>query len=80
MVGEWKSTRELPSRFLLGVQDDLKKIPNGALTIVQALYHTVATGHVLPPVKEWLVDTLAERVRRPSPLDRMSPADGLAGT
>ncbi|KXX79069.1 Anaphase-promoting complex subunit 4 [Madurella mycetomatis] len=61
MVGEWKSTRELPGRFLLGVQDDLKKIPNGGLTIVQALCHTVVTGHIFPPVKEWLVDSLAER-------------------
>ncbi|GAB1320294.1 hypothetical protein MFIFM68171_10504 [Madurella fahalii] len=61
MIGEWKSTRELPGRFLLGVQDDLKKMPNGELTIVQALCHTVATGHIFPPVKEWLVDSLAER-------------------
>ncbi|KAL2125954.1 hypothetical protein VTI74DRAFT_2149 [Chaetomium olivicolor] len=59
MVGEWRSTRELPARFMLGVQDDLKKI--GKMTVVQALYHTVVTGHVFQPVKEWLVDTLAER-------------------
>ena len=62
MVGEWKSTRELPARFMLGVEDDLKKMLNGEMTIVQALYHTVVTGHVFPPVKEWLVDSLAERV------------------
>lgn len=62
MVGEWKSTRELPARFMLGVEDDLKKMPNGEMTVVQALYHTVVTGHVFPPVKEWLVDSLAERV------------------
>ncbi|KAK3368118.1 anaphase-promoting complex, cyclosome, subunit 4-domain-containing protein [Podospora didyma] len=61
MISEWKSTRELPARFLLGVQEDLQKMPNGPVTIVQALYHTVATGHVFPPVKEWLVDSLAER-------------------
>ncbi|KAL2024645.1 hypothetical protein VTK56DRAFT_6846 [Thermocarpiscus australiensis] len=61
MVGEWKASRELPTRFLLGVQEDLKKMPNGELSVVQALYHTVATGHVFPPVKEWLVDSLAER-------------------
>ncbi|KAL2261496.1 hypothetical protein VTK26DRAFT_4032 [Humicola hyalothermophila] len=61
MVGEWKSTRELPARFMLGVQDGLKKMGSGDLTVVQALYHTVVTGHVFPPVKEWLVDTLAER-------------------
>ncbi|KAK4190457.1 anaphase-promoting complex subunit 4 [Podospora australis] len=61
MAGEWKSTRELPSRFLNGVEDDLKKMPNGGLNIVQALYHTVATGHIFAPVKEWLVDIVAER-------------------
>ncbi|KAK0722752.1 anaphase-promoting complex, cyclosome, subunit 4-domain-containing protein [Lasiosphaeria miniovina] len=61
MTSEWKSTRELPARFLLGVQEDLQKTPRGGLTIFQALYHTVATGHAFPPVKEWLVDSLAER-------------------
>ncbi len=62
MVGEWKSTRELPNRFLASIQEDLEKSPTGPMTIVQALYHTVATGHVFPQVKEWLVDSLAERV------------------
>ncbi|KAK4230896.1 anaphase-promoting complex, cyclosome, subunit 4-domain-containing protein [Podospora fimiseda] len=64
MAGEWKGTRELPSRFLLAVQDDLAKMNrggNGELTVVQALYHTVVTGHVFPPVKEWLLDSVAER-------------------
>ena len=63
MVSEWKSTRELPSRFLLSVQEDLASMPKGPVSIVQALYHTVVTGHVFPPVREWLVDSLAERVR-----------------
>jgi anaphase-promoting complex subunit 4 len=71
MVGEWKSTRELPGRFLIGVQEDLEKMPSGSMTIVQALYHSVVTGHVLEPVKEWLVDSLAERVRG-SPLSQIS--------
>ncbi|KAK4179671.1 anaphase-promoting complex, cyclosome, subunit 4-domain-containing protein [Triangularia setosa] len=61
MTNEWKSTRELPQRFLNGVEDDLKKMEGGGLNIVQALYHTVATGHVFAPVKEWLVDVVAER-------------------
>ncbi|KAH8909786.1 anaphase-promoting complex component Cut20/Apc4 [Coniochaeta sp. PMI_546] len=60
MVGEWKSTRELPARFMAGIQEDLQKLPK-CRTIVQALYHTVVTGHVYEPVKEWLVDSLAER-------------------
>ncbi len=62
VVAEWKSTRELPARFMAGVEDDLKKMPNGDMTVVQALYHTVVTGHVFEPVKEWLVDTLGDRV------------------
>ncbi|KAK4235496.1 anaphase-promoting complex subunit 4 [Achaetomium macrosporum] len=61
MATEWKSTRELPGKFMLAVQDDLKKMPGGDMTVVQALYHTVVTGHVFPAVKEWLVDSLAER-------------------
>ncbi|KAK4169419.1 anaphase-promoting complex, cyclosome, subunit 4-domain-containing protein [Cladorrhinum sp. PSN259] len=66
MATEWKGTRELPSRFLLGVQDDLAKWSENErgtreLTIIQALYHTVMTGHVFPPVKEWLLDVVAER-------------------
>jgi anaphase-promoting complex subunit 4 len=63
MVSDWQSTRELPRRFMGGVQDDLKKMPKGDMTVVQALYHTVVTGHVYEPVKEWLADTLGERVR-----------------
>lgn len=62
MASEFKSTRELPARFLLGVQEDLMKMPNGSVTVVQALCHTVVTGDVFPPLKEWLVDSLAERV------------------
>jgi anaphase-promoting complex subunit 4 len=61
MLGEWKSTRELPAKFMASVQEDLLKLDKGR-NIVQALYHTVATGHVYPPVKEWLLDSLAERV------------------
>lgn len=65
MVGEWKSTRELPGRFLNAVKEDLDNMEKGPVTIVQALYHTVVTGHVFPPLKEWLVDSLAERVSCP---------------
>ncbi|KAK4455960.1 anaphase-promoting complex subunit 4 [Podospora aff. communis PSN243] len=61
MVGEWKSTRELPGRLLNAVKEDLDNMERGPVSIVQALCHTVATGHVFPPVKEWLVDSLAER-------------------
>lgn len=62
MQVEWKNTRELPSRFLRSVQDDLEELPSGPRSIVSALYHTVVTGHAYRPVREWLVDSLAERV------------------
>ncbi|ROV94685.1 hypothetical protein VSDG_06139 [Cytospora chrysosperma] len=61
IINEWSSTRELPSRFLSFIQEDLQKMDSGPTSIVQALYHTVLTGHVHRPVKEWLVDSIAER-------------------
>lgn len=79
MVSDWQSTRELPRRFMAGVQDDLKKMPNGDMTVVQALYHTVVTGHVYEPVKEWLADTLGERVRiadKPQPRSKLTVITG----
>lgn len=60
IVNEWKSTRDLPSKFLRNVNEELAEKGKG--NIVQALYHSVATGHTFPIVKEWLVDELAERV------------------
>lgn len=67
MQVEWKNTRELPSRFLRSVQGDLEELPSGPRSIVPALYHTVVTGHAYEPVREWLVDSLAERVSPKSP-------------
>ena len=61
MIGEWKATQELPSRFLRNINETLGEKDNR--DIVQALYHSVATGHTFPAVREWLVDELAERVR-----------------
>lgn len=66
IVNEWSSTRELPSRFLSFIQEDLQKMESGPTNIVQALYHTVLTGHVHRPVREWLVDSIGERVSEPS--------------
>ncbi|POS76498.1 hypothetical protein DHEL01_v205107 [Diaporthe helianthi] len=61
IVNEWSSTRELPSRFLSFIQEDLQEMESGPTNIVQALYHTVLTGHVHRPVREWLVDGIADR-------------------
>ncbi|KAH8665010.1 anaphase-promoting complex, cyclosome, subunit 4-domain-containing protein [Tricladium varicosporioides] len=59
MISEWKSTQELPGRFLRNINETLTENNKG--DIVQSLYHSVATGHTLPAVKEWLVDELSER-------------------
>lgn len=62
MQTEWRNARELPSRFLRSVQGDLEELPSGPRDIVSALYHTVVTGHAYEPIREWLVESLAERV------------------
>jgi anaphase-promoting complex subunit 4 len=61
MSNEWKATQELPGKFLRNINETLCE--KGNRDIVQALYHSVATGHTFPEVREWLVDELAERVR-----------------
>ncbi|KAG9253949.1 anaphase-promoting complex, cyclosome, subunit 4-domain-containing protein [Emericellopsis atlantica] len=61
MQFEWKSTRELPTRFLRSVEAGLEEMERGPTNIVAALYHTLVTGHAHGPVKEWLVESLAER-------------------
>ncbi|KAL6895150.1 anaphase-promoting complex, cyclosome, subunit 4 domain-containing protein [Trichoderma evansii] len=61
MQVEWKNARELPARFLRSVHGDLEEMNGGPKGIVSALFHTALTGHAYTPVKEWLVDSLAER-------------------
>jgi anaphase-promoting complex subunit 4 len=60
MASEWKATQDLPNRFLRNINETLQE--KGGRNIVQALYHSVATGHTFPDTREWLVDELAERV------------------
>lgn len=62
MQVEWRNTRELPNRFLRSVEGDLDNLESGPRNVVAALYHTVLTGHAHEPLREWLVDSLAERV------------------
>ena len=61
MLSEWQATQELPSKFLKTVNESLEE--KHGCDIVQAMYHSVATGHTFPAMREWLVDELAERVR-----------------
>lgn len=60
MTSEWKSTQELPSRFLRNINETLEA--EEECNIVQALCHEMATGDALPEVRDWLVDELTERV------------------
>ncbi|KAI5859345.1 anaphase-promoting complex, cyclosome, subunit 4-domain-containing protein [Durotheca rogersii] len=65
MMHEWQSTRELPTRFLNSINETLRESNKyGEMTIGQAMYHSVVTGHTFPEVQEWLVDQLAERGHR----------------
>ncbi|KAI9849162.1 MAG: hypothetical protein M1837_005392 [Sclerophora amabilis] len=50
---------DLPSRFIRNIDESLEE--GYRCTFVQAAYHLVVTGNCYPPVKEWLVEELAER-------------------
>jgi anaphase-promoting complex subunit 4 len=60
MGSEWETMQDLPRKFLRNINETLAE-KNGC-DIVQAMYHSVATGHTFPAIREWLVDELAERV------------------
>ena len=62
MQTEWKSAQDLPSRFIRNVDDELRE--RSHCDFINAAYHLVVTGDCYLPMKEWLVDELAERVRR----------------
>ncbi|KHJ35645.1 putative anaphase-promoting complex component cut20 apc4 [Erysiphe necator] len=57
--GKWKASRELPDKFLRSINETLNQ--NYQCGIVQALCHSLATGHIYPPVKEWLMHEISER-------------------
>lgn len=56
----WKSCQDLPTKFMRNISEVLRE--RYQCDFVQAAYHLVVTGNCLPPVKEWLVDELSERV------------------
>lgn len=62
MSSEWHSSQDLPKKFLRNISESLEE--KHGCDIVQAMYHSVATGHTFPAMREWLVDELAERVSR----------------
>lgn len=60
MYSEFKISQDLPTRFIRNIEEALQEKCD--CTWVQAAYHLVVTGNCYPPVKEWLVDELGERV------------------
>lgn len=60
IMNEWKNIHELPTRFLRSVADELQEKCH--CDVVTALYHLVVTGNCFPPIKEFLVDIVGERV------------------
>ena len=57
---EFKSSQDLPRRFMQNVEEPLKD--QLGCTWTQAAYHLVVTGNCYPQVKEWMVDELGDRV------------------
>jgi anaphase-promoting complex subunit 4 len=60
MSSEWQASQDLPRKFLRNINETLQE--KHRCDVVQAMYHSVATGHTFPVMREWLVDELAERV------------------
>ncbi|CAK7208609.1 hypothetical protein SBRCBS47491_000149 [Sporothrix bragantina] len=60
MQVEWQGARELPARFLANIQEDLQD-QKRRKNIDHALRVAAMTGFVPNVLKEWLVDTIAER-------------------
>ena len=59
---ELQTSQELPNRFMEQIREALKE--KSDYTWVHAAYHLVVTGHCFPEVKDWLVDSLGERVSK----------------
>lgn len=60
MQHEWKSSQDLPRKFMRNVNESLQE--KSHCDIVHACYHLVCTGNCFPPMREWLVEELMERV------------------
>lgn len=59
---DWKTHRDLPSRFMRGINMELEEKSEG--TLEQNLYQLAMTGSYTPTMLEWVKDTLAERGHR----------------
>ena len=58
----WKTAQDLPTKFIRNVDEALQE--HSYCDFINAAYHLVVTGDCYAPMKEWLVDELAERVRQ----------------
>lgn len=65
IYSEFQSSQELPRRFMRNVEESLAESHD--CTWMHAAYHLVVTGNCYPPVKEWLVDEMGDRVRPTGP-------------
>lgn len=65
---EWKNVVELPTRFMRSIGEELQEKCH--CDFVTALYHLVVTGDCFPPLKEFLVDIVGERVKSSPPFHR----------
>ncbi|KAI9766935.1 MAG: hypothetical protein M1840_006232 [Geoglossum simile] len=59
MENEWRSSQELPSKFIRNVNETLEEKLDSNL--VDSAYHLVVSGNCSEPMKEWLIDELTER-------------------
>jgi anaphase-promoting complex subunit 4 len=57
---DWKNAQDLPARFMRSINEDLREKCH--CDFVTAIYHLVVTGDCFPPLKEFLVDIVGERV------------------
>ena len=57
---EFTASQDLQARFIQNIEEVLQEKCH--CSWVHAAYHLVVTGHCYAPVKEWLVEELADRV------------------
>ena len=60
IYSEYRVSQDLPGKFMQNIDEALQE--KCQCNWVHAAYHLAVTGHCYPPVKEWLVEELGERV------------------
>lgn len=57
----WSAGQEVPSRYITNVRETLSEA--SSIDIDAALYHQAVTGDSLRPVRDWLTESVHDRVR-----------------